>query len=170
MPTIDLKNVYYSVKIDGNVTYFLKFLCNSKPLKVAVLLNGLSPGPWKFTKLTKSPLAMLRMQGYAVTIYIDSIIAIAQRFKECLLRAIDTINLFQELGFVIHLDKSNFIPAKTVGYLAFIIDSERELIFTNFAKTSSRKNYWWMCNSWNSQKLIPSILLSNYVLVWFTLD
>ena len=170
MPTIDLKNVYYSVKIDGNVTYFLKFLCNSKPLKVVVLLNGLPPGPWKFTKLTKSPLATLRMQVYAVAIYIDSIIAIAQRFEECLLRAVDTINLFQELGFVIHLDKSNFIPAKTVGYLAFIIDSERELIFTNFAKTSSRKNYWWMCNSWNSQKLIPSILLSTYVLVWFTLD
>ena len=170
MPTIDLKDVYYSVKIDGNVTYFLKFLCNSKPLKVVVLPNGLSPGPWKFTKPTKPPLAMLRMQRYAVAIYIDSIIAIAQRFEECLLRAVDTINLFQKLGFVIHLDKSNFIPAKTVGCLAFIIDSERELIFTNFAKISSRKNYWWMCNSWNSQKLIPSILLSNYILVWFTLD
>ena len=61
MATIDLKDAYYSVKIDGNDTCFLKFLCNSKLLKFVVLPNGLSPGPRKFTKLTKPPLAILRM-------------------------------------------------------------------------------------------------------------
>ena len=33
MATINLKDAYYSVKIDGNDTCFLKFLCNSKLLK-----------------------------------------------------------------------------------------------------------------------------------------
>ena len=45
MATIDLKDAYYSVKIDGNDTCLLKFLCNSKLLKFVVLPNGLSPGP-----------------------------------------------------------------------------------------------------------------------------
>ena len=45
MAAIDLKDDYYSVKIDGNDTCFLKFLCNSKLLKFVVLPNGLSPGP-----------------------------------------------------------------------------------------------------------------------------
>ena len=81
MATIDLKDAYYSVKIDGNDTCFLKFLCNSKLLKFVVLPNGLSPGPRKFTKLTKPPLAILRMQGYTVAIYIDDIIAIDQSFE-----------------------------------------------------------------------------------------
>ena len=45
LATIDLKDVYYSVKIDGDNTLFLKFLCNSKLLKFVVLPNGLSSGP-----------------------------------------------------------------------------------------------------------------------------
>ena len=61
MKTIDLKDAYYSVKTDGEDTRFLKFLCSSKLLKFVVLPNGFSPGSRKFTKLTKSPLAMLRM-------------------------------------------------------------------------------------------------------------
>ena len=73
MVTIDLKDAYYSVEIDGNDTCFLKFLCNSKLLKFVVLPNGLSPGPRKFTKLTKPPLAILRMQGSTVAIHIDDI-------------------------------------------------------------------------------------------------
>ena len=83
MATIDLKDAYYSVKIDGDDTSFLKFLCNSKLLKFVVLPNGFSPGPRKFTKLTKPPLTMLRMQGYTVAIYIEDIIAIDQSFEEC---------------------------------------------------------------------------------------
>ena len=90
MTTIDLKYVYYSVKIDGEDTRCLKFLCNSKLLKFAVLPIGLSPGVRKFTKLTKPPSAMLRMQEYTVAIYIDDIIAIDQSLKECLLTVVKT--------------------------------------------------------------------------------
>ena len=79
MVTIELKDAYYSVKIDGDDTFFLKFLCNWTFLKFLVLPNGLSPGPQKFTKLTKPPLAMLRMQGYIVTICINDMIVIDQR-------------------------------------------------------------------------------------------
>ena len=65
------------------------------------------------------------MQGYTVAIYIDDIIAIGQSFEECLLTVVETINLFQKLGFLIHPDKSKFIPAKIMEYLGFIIDSEK---------------------------------------------
>ena len=65
------------------------------------------------------------MQEYTVAIYIDDIIAISQSFEECLLTVVETINLFQKLGFLIHPDKSKFIPAKIMEYLGFIIDSEK---------------------------------------------
>ena len=42
MTTIDFKDAYYSVKIDGDDTCSLKFLCNSKLLKFFVLPNGFS--------------------------------------------------------------------------------------------------------------------------------
>ena len=69
MASIDLKDAYYSVKIDGDDTRFVRFLCNSKLLKFVVFPNGLSLGPQKLTKLTKPPLAMLRIQGYIVSPY-----------------------------------------------------------------------------------------------------
>ena len=72
---------------------------------------------------------MLRMQRYTVVIYTDDIIAIDQSFEECLLTVVETINLFQKLGFLIHPDKSKFIPAKIVEYLGFIIDSEKMIIY-----------------------------------------
>ena len=72
---------------------------------------------------------MLRMQGYTAAIYIDDIIAIDQSFEECLLTVVETINLFQKLGFVIHSDKSTFIPAKKLEYLGLIIDSEKIIIY-----------------------------------------
>ena len=74
--TIDLKDAYYSIKIDGDDTRFLNFSCNSKLLKFVVLSSDLTPGPRKFTKLTKPLLAMLRMQGYTVAVYLDDIIAV----------------------------------------------------------------------------------------------
>ena len=129
MATIDLKDAYYSIKIDANDTCFLKFLCNSKLLKFVVLPSGLSPGPRKFTNLTKPPLANLRTQGYTVAIYIDDII------EECLLTVVETIIFFQKLGFLIHPDKSKFIPAKIVEYLGFIIDSEKMITYLSDQKT-----------------------------------
>ena len=137
MATIDLKNAYYSVKIGSNDTSCLKFLCNSKNLKFVVLAKGLLAGPPKFTKLTKPPLAILRMQGYTVAIYIDDISATDESFEDCLLTMVETINLFQKLGFLIHPDKSKFITAKIVEYLRFIIDSEKMITSVGSEKTKN---------------------------------
>ena len=77
---------------------------------------------------------MLRMQRYTVVIYTDDIIAIDQSFEECLLTVVKTINLFQKLGFLIHPDKSKFIPAKIVEYLGFITDSEKMMTYLSDQK------------------------------------
>ena len=133
-----MKDAFNSVKIDGDDTRFLKFLCNSKLLKIVVLPNGLSPSPRKFTKLTKPPLAMLRMQGYAAAIYIDDIIAIDQSFEECLLTVVETGSLFEKLAFVIHPDKSKFIPSKIGEYFGFIIDSEKMIAYLSDQKKKQK--------------------------------
>ena len=78
---------------------------------------------------------MLRMQRYTVAIYIDDIIAIDQSFEDRLLTVVETINLFQKLGFVIHPDKSKFIPAKIVKYLSFANDSEKLPTYLSDQKT-----------------------------------
>ena len=69
MVTIDLKDAYYSAKIDELDTKYLKFLLNSRLLKFVDLPNCLSIGSRKFTKWTKPPLALLRIQGHTVAIH-----------------------------------------------------------------------------------------------------
>ena len=44
MKTIDLKDPYYSIKINADDTRFLKFICYSKLLECVVFPNSLSPG------------------------------------------------------------------------------------------------------------------------------
>ena len=119
---VDLKDAYYPVRIDGDDTVFLKFVHRSKLLKFVVFPNGLSPGPQKFTKLTKPSLAMLRIQGYTIAIHISYIIAIEQNLEERLHTTVEIIHLFQKQGFVIHPDKRKFISTKLVEYLGFIIE------------------------------------------------
>ena len=83
------------------------------------------------------------MQGYTVEIYNDDINVIDQSFNECLLSVVETINLFQKLGFVIHPDKSNFISAKIVKYFGFIIVSKK--IITYLSDLKKQKNYEKCC-------------------------
>ena len=110
-----MKDACYSVKIGGD-TRFLKFLCNSKLLKFVVLPNDLSPAPRKFTKLTKPPFSMLRMQGYTVAMLIDDIIVIDQSFEGCLLLVVETIRLLQKLTFLINPDKNKFSQNRGISW------------------------------------------------------
>ena len=88
-----------------------------------MLPNGYKKGPLKFTKLTKAPMAILRIKGHLVAIYIDDIFIVGLTFQECVAAVRDVVELFTKLGFYIHPEKSMFIPMQVVTLLGFIIDS-----------------------------------------------
>ena len=128
MLKIDLKDAFYSVKILEKNTKYLKFFAGSKLLKFVVLPNELSSGPRKFTKLTKPPLAVLRLEGIIIAIYIDDLIILGETYEECLTGSIKTIKMFLCLGFLMHPDKSAFLPIQKLTYLGFIFDSVNMLL------------------------------------------
>ena len=127
MTSIDLKDAYYSVKISEEDTKYLKFYVG-KNFKFVVLPNGLCSGPRKFTKLTKPPIACLRIEGVIVAIYIDDIIAIGDTYEKCLIGTIKTIKLFLKLGFIIHPEKSSLQPSQEITYLGFVFNSKEMLV------------------------------------------
>ena len=76
MTSIDLKDAYYSVKISEEDLKYLKFYAGFFFfLKFVVLPNALSSGPRKFTKLTKPPIACLRIELVIVVIFINDFIS-----------------------------------------------------------------------------------------------
>ena len=105
------------------------------------------PGLQKCTKLTKPPVAILRLQGCAFAIYRDAIITVDDVFQSYLTTTIKTINLFQTVGFMIHSTKSNFIASKKVEYLALILIRENDNISlrsekekdTRYSRVNSKK-------------------------------
>ena len=102
MATLDIKDAYYSVSILSEHTKYLKFIHKGKLYKFMVLPNGLSPGPRKFTKLLKPPIAVLRKDGVTISIYIDDIILMGDTFEECISSLLKTIKLLLDPGFVTH--------------------------------------------------------------------
>ena len=128
MTSIDLKDAYYLVKISEEDTKYLKFYKGNFFLKFVVLPNGLSSGPREFTKLTKPPIACLRIEGVIVAIYIDDIIVIGDTYKECITGTIKTTKLFLKLRFILQQEKSSLQPSQEITYLGFVFNSKEMLV------------------------------------------
>ena len=127
MTSIDLKDACYSVKISEEDLKYLNFYAGKNLLKF-VLPNGLSSGLRNFTKLTKPPIACLRI-GVTVAIYIDYVFVIGDNYEQCLVGTIKTIKLFLKLGFIIHPEKSSLQPSQEITYLGFVFNSKK-MLFT----------------------------------------
>ena len=68
------------------------------------------------------------MEGIIIAIYIDDLIILRETYEEYLTGSIKTIKMFLRLGFLIHPDKSAFLPTQKLTYLRFIFDSVNMLL------------------------------------------
>ena len=66
----DLKNAFYSVLVASHYQNYLKLFANQY-LKFTCMPNGYDPAMRIFTKITKVPFSVLRMQGHTSIVYID---------------------------------------------------------------------------------------------------
>ena len=134
MAKIDIKDAYYGVPIKLQDQKCLKFIFEQVLYQFTVLPNGYSPGPRKFTKLLKPPLATLRKQGVTVAAYIDDMITLNKTEWQCRDNIQKILNMFESLGCVIHPHKSTFVPSTSLEFLGFIIDSRHMTVALTFAK------------------------------------
>ena len=123
MAKIGIKDVYYSIPILPEHQKFLKFSLQGKLYKFTCLPNGLCSGPRKFTKLLKPPLAELRLDYVKIAAYIDDLITLAYSFDVYFKNVWKCVKLLGNLGFVVHPEKSVFVPSQEIEYLGFIINS-----------------------------------------------
>lgn len=73
---------------------------------------GLSSPPCVFTKLLKPVLLELRSKGHQSVMYFDDCYVQAETFDMCLENNYDTVNILENLGFVINREKSMTVPIK----------------------------------------------------------
>ena len=124
MASIDLTDAYYSVPIAPEHRKYIRFLWKGKLFQYTCFPNGLACCPRLFTKLLKPVYANERQTGSEVAPYIDDSYLQGDTKLECWQSVKKTTLLLQDLGFIIHPDKSVFIPARGLTFLGLIINSE----------------------------------------------
>ena len=123
MASIDIKDAQYSLPIAPEHRKYLRFQWKGKLLQYTCFPNGLACCPRLFTKLLKPVYASLRQTGDEIVPYIDDSYLQGDTDQECWQSVKKTALLLQDLGFIIHPDKSVFLPKRVLTFLGFVINS-----------------------------------------------
>lgn len=123
MASLDIKDAYYSVPIHKDYRKFLKFMWGEKLFQFTCLPNGLACGPRLYTKMMKPVYATLRSNGHAITGFIDDMLIVGDTCEQVKQSIQATVQLLDNLGFIINYEKSVLIPTTCIQHLGFIIDT-----------------------------------------------
>ena len=123
MGSVDLKDAYYSVGIDVADRKFVRFYWEGQLYQFVGMPNGLACAPRLFTKLLKPVFAALREEGHECFPYIDDSFVVADSWEQCQASLRALCNMLDQLGLVVHQDKSVLTPTQDLTFLGFEIDS-----------------------------------------------
>ncbi len=145
MISIDIKDAYYTIKIDEQYRKYLRFEFEGQLYQFRVLPNGLSSGPRIFTKILKVPLTHLRQTyGINTSAYIDDLFLSEDSPQQCHLAATKMVDLLQNLGFTIS-PKSVLVPAQVIEHVGFVIDSVNMKVSLPVDKVTDITEYIQKC-------------------------
>ena len=113
---------------------YIRFLWERDLYEFTCLCFGLACAPRIFTKLLKVPIALLRRLNMRIVIYLDDILIFGRSIKQAMQARDTLIFLFQKLGFVLNLEKSQFQPVKTLKFLGLNIDTQTRREESNKSK------------------------------------
>ena len=123
MGSVDLRDAYYSVRIRPEHRILLRFLWKGSLFQFVGMPNGLASAPRVFTKLLVPVFASLREEGCEAFPYIDDSFVVSNTQEGCA-RALDRLCfMLDDLGFVVHLEKSVLTPTRKLTFLGFNLDS-----------------------------------------------
>ena len=117
MSSVDLRHAYYSVHIAEEHQKCLCFKWGDKIFQYTCLPNGLASAPRLFIKLMKLVFSQLRSLGYCNIGYIDDSLLCGDTEFECEMNVKETTKLMENLGFIIHKDKSVFKRSRQIVFL-----------------------------------------------------
>lgn len=140
MASVDLKDAYYSVPIATEHQKYLKFSWEGQLYKFVCFPNGLAFCPRKFTKLLKPIISHLRQLGHISVSHIDDLYLQGDDYNDCAKNVLDTTRVFDTLGFIIHPEKSSFLPSQVLTILGFKINSVLMKVFPTTEKIDKIKS------------------------------
>jgi hypothetical protein len=138
---IDLKDAYFVIPIWKDHRKYLRFFWKSSLLEFACLPFGLAVAPRLFTKVLKPVVALLRRAGIRLIIYLDDLLFMNQSKEGLGLDMATARYLLENLGFVINLEKSCFVPTQTLEFLGFVVNTQAMTLLLPDCKVESIKSH-----------------------------
>ena len=160
MATLDWKDAYYCVPIHKLHKKLLRFHFEGQLYEFQALPNGLASGPRLFTKLTKPFFSHLRKKGLLNSPYIDDCLLLGDTWEDCKINVLETVQLSNDAGFIVHPEKSLLEPSQIIEYLGFIINSKTMTISVNERQANK---IWEACNLLQSQSTCTILQLAKVV-------
>jgi hypothetical protein len=123
MASLDLVKGFYNIPLHADHRQYFAFKWHGQFYWFLALPMGLKEAPRLFTVILKALLKVARERGYSIFAYIDDTFLRGLSYQETL-RAIQFFaRLLQSAGFLLHPDKSVFVPSTRIKFLGFIVDS-----------------------------------------------
>ena len=123
--SIVIYNAYFSVPITSQDQKCVKFKWVDDLYQYICYPNGTK----KSHQTNRTYLWHITQLGsYISTGFLDDSLLVGKSIESCTQNIIDTVTLFDKLGFVVHPDKSILKPALVISYLGFQISSVSMII------------------------------------------
>nr|CAH7758368.1 unnamed protein product [Callosobruchus chinensis] len=111
------------IKVQKKYRKYLRFKFMNRLYEFNSLPFGLNIAPFIFTKVLKQAISFLRKLNILLVFYLDNILLIADSKLECEKNVKITIDLLENLGFIINKNKSMLKPRQTITFLGFSFNS-----------------------------------------------
>ena len=135
--SLDLADAYLIVGMDPHYYKFLRFIWKGQLMEFVCMPFGLKESPFRFTKLAKAPLSVIRQAGFTISAYLDDFLNCEFDYDTCNEAICYTYNVLVSLGFLPNNKKSVFVPCQIIESLGHILNSVTMTVYLPPSKSEA---------------------------------
>ena len=120
--SIDFKDAYFHIPIQEQSRKYLRFHVQGQTYQFKALPFGLSTAPMEFTVVTKEVKLMAIQKGIRIHQYLDDWLVRAKSPQACLQHTQILVQLCQDLGWLVNLEKSELEPKEVFNFVGYQFD------------------------------------------------
>ena len=120
--SIDFKDAYFHIPIQEQSRKYLRFHVQGQTYQFKALPFSLSMAPLEFTVIAKEVKLMAIHKGIRIYQYLDDWFVRARSHQACLQHTQILVEICQDLGWLVNLDKSELDPKQTFDFVGCQFD------------------------------------------------
>ena len=120
--SIDFKDAYFHISIQEQSRKYLRFHVQGQTYHFKALPFGLSTAPLEFTVVAKEVKLMAIHRGIRIHQYLDDWLERARSHQVCLQHIQELVQICQNLGWLVNLEKSELEPKQIFNFVGYQFD------------------------------------------------